>query len=213
MTIGRALLVVLAGCLIWIAVDQARLVSPTTETESAFLKTYTPNKVTDRFKVPTFSEESTVTSGGAGRGFATHGEEFELTLVINTGDWVALMQALRDDIAFRLAAQSGEIVEESGTAVDGFKIKYAVGKSEGRVAVEQLKSVPASSLGDVGPGPDNVTVSLHISINEKWFKEVKAKRKRTSSYDPRFEGAKLPNGVFRRVQAALLPNGVVGSEG
>ncbi len=66
MTIARVLLIVLPCCLIWIAVDQARLVSPTTENESAF--TYTPNKVIDRFKVAAFSEESTVTSGGAGRG-------------------------------------------------------------------------------------------------------------------------------------------------
>jgi hypothetical protein len=206
MTIARALLIVLAGGLIWIAVDQARLVSPTTETESVFLKTYTPNKVIDRFKVAAFSEELTVASGGAGRGFATHEEDFEPTLVINTVDWVALMQALRDDIASRLAAKNGEIVAVSGTAVDGFKIKYAVGKSEGTVAVAPLKSVAPSSLGGVGSGPDKVTVSLHISINEKWFKaEGKAKGKRTSSYDLGFEGAKLPNGMFRRVQAAWLP--------
>ena len=100
--------------------------------------------------------------------------------MINTGDRVALMQRLRDDIDSRLAAQSGEIVEESGTAVEGFKIKHAVGKSEGTVAVEPVKSV-ASSMGGVGSGLDKVTVSLHISINEKWFKaERKAKRKRTS---------------------------------
>jgi hypothetical protein len=42
---------------ICIAVDQARLVPPTTETESAFLKTYTPSAVIDRFKVAAFSED------------------------------------------------------------------------------------------------------------------------------------------------------------
>jgi hypothetical protein len=182
MTVVRALLIVLAGCLIWITVDQARLASPTPETESAFLKTYTPNKVIDRYKVAEFSEQSSVASGGAGRGFATHEEDFEPTLVINTGDWVALMQALRDDIDSRLAAQSVEIVEESGNAVDGFNIKYAVGKSEGTVAVEPLKSVAGSSLAGAGSGPDRVTVSLRIRIDEKWFKaDGKAKSKKTSS--------------------------------
>lgn len=170
MTIARALLILLAGCFIWIAVDQARLVSPTPETESAFLKAYTPNKVIDQFKVAEYSERATGTSGGAGRGFATHEEDFEPTFVINTRDWVALMQALRDDIASRLAAQSCEIVEESGNAADGFNIKYAVGKSEGTVAVEPLRSVAASSLASVGSGPDKVTVSLRIRIKEKWFK-------------------------------------------
>jgi hypothetical protein len=166
--------------LVWIAVDQARLVSPTSETGSAFLKTYSPNKVIDRSKVVAFSEQLSVTSGGACCGCATHPEEFEPTLVINTGDRVALMQGLRDDIDSRLAVQSGEIVEKSGTAVEGFKIKYAVGKSEGTVAVEPVKSV-ASSMEGVGSSLDKVAVSLHISINDKWFKaERKAKRKRTS---------------------------------
>jgi hypothetical protein len=182
MTIARALLLLLAGCLTWIAVDQVRLVSPTPDTESAFLKTYTPNKVIDRFKVSGFSEQSTGTSGGASHGFATHEEDFEPTLVINTGDWVALMRALRDDIALRLAAQNAKIVEETGNAVDGFKIKYAVGKSEGAADVGPLKSMAASSLGGLGSGPDKATVSLRIHIIEKWFKaEDPAKRKRTSS--------------------------------
>jgi hypothetical protein len=138
MTFARALLIVLAGCLIWIAVDHARLVSPTIENESAFLKTYTPAKVIARFKSAEFSQQSVGTSGGAGRGFATHEEDFEPTLVINAGDWVALMQALRDDIASRLVAQGGEIVKESGNPVEGFQIEYAVGKSQGTVAVDPL---------------------------------------------------------------------------
>jgi len=58
---------------------------------NAFLKTYSPNKVINRFKVVAFSEQLSVTSDGAGRGFATHAEEFEPTLVIDTEDWVALM--------------------------------------------------------------------------------------------------------------------------
>ena len=153
MTIARGLLIVFASCLIWIAVDQTQLVSATPETQSAFLKVYSPNKVIDRFKAAEFSEESTETSAGAGRGFATHGEDFEPTLVINVGDGVALMQALRDDIASGLIEQSGEIVEESGSPVDGFQIKYAIGKSHGRVTVEPLKSMAASSLGGVGSAP------------------------------------------------------------
>jgi len=182
MSIARASLIVLAGCFFWIAVDQARLVSPTRENESAFLKTYTPNKVIDRFKAAEYSEQLSGASGGAGRGFATHAEDFEPTLVINTKDWVAVMQALRDDIASRLAAQSGEIVEESGSPVDGFQIKYAIGNSQGTVAVEPLRSVAASSLAGMGPAPDKVTINLRIRINEKWFQaQGQAERKRTSS--------------------------------
>jgi hypothetical protein len=182
MIIARALLVVLVACFIWIAVDQARLVPPTPETESAFLKAYTPDNVIDRFKADRFSEQLTEASGGAGRGFATHAQGFEPTLVINSGDWVALMQAVRDDITSRLAAQGGQIVQESGNAIEGFTIKYALGKSKGTVAVEPLKSVAASSLGGSNSGPDKITVSLRIRINEKWFQaEVQSQRRRDSS--------------------------------
>lgn len=89
------------------------------------------------------------------------------------------MQAVRDDIASRLAAQGGQIVEESGNAIEGFTIKYALAKSRGTVAVEPLKRVAASSLGSVSSGPDKITVSLRIRINEKWFQaEVQSQRRR-----------------------------------
>jgi hypothetical protein len=175
MTITRVLLIVLAACLIgvaacvvWVTVDQANLVFPAPENESAFLKTYTPNPVIDRFKAAEFSQQSTGSSSGAGWGFATHEANFEPTVVIKTGDWVALMQAFRDDIASRLVARTGEIVEESGNPADGFQIKYAVGNSQGTVIIEPLTSLAASYPGVGGTGPGKVTVNLHIRLKEKW---------------------------------------------
>jgi hypothetical protein len=175
MTISRVLLIVLAACLVviaafvvWVSVDQANLVSPALENESAFLKTYTPNGVIDRFKAAEFSQQSTESSGEAGRGFAAHEVGFEPTVVIKTADWVAMMQAFRDDVASRLAAQSGEIVEESGNPADGFQIKYIVGSSQGTVTLEPAKIIAASYPGAGGTGPDKVTVNLHIRLKEKW---------------------------------------------
>jgi hypothetical protein len=184
MKFAIALLILLAGCLVWVAVENGRLVSPSLENESAFLKTYTPADVITRFKAAEFSQQSVGTSAGAGSGFATHEADFEPTLVINAGDWVGLMQAVRDDIASRLIAQGGEIVEESGGAVDGFQIRYAVGKSQGTVAVEPLRGVAASSLPGTGSAPGKVTVNFRIRINETWFEaERQATSKRTSSYE------------------------------
>lgn len=173
MIISRAsllLLFLVSGCLIWLALSQPRLVSPTPETESAFLKTYTPNKVIDRFKAAGFSEESVGTSSGADRGFAAHEKDFEPTLVIHTTDSVALVQALRDDFTSSLVAQGGQVVALSGNPVDGFTIKYALGKSEGTFDVGPLRSLPASSLQAGESGSGKVTVSLRIRIAEKWFK-------------------------------------------
>ncbi len=170
MTLPRVLLIVLfVTCLIWFAVGHHQLVSPSPDNESSFLKTYTPAKVLDRFKAAPFSEQSVGSSSGAQREFATHQADFEPTLVIKTGDWAALMQALRDDVAARLTALKCQIVEESGNPADGFKIKYAIGKSEGTVILDPVRSAP-NSLPSAAPGPDQSAVKLRIQIHEKWFK-------------------------------------------
>jgi hypothetical protein len=165
-----ALLALLGGYLIWMAVEQAQLVSPTPETESAFLKTYTPRNVIERFKRAQYSQMSSGTSGAADRGFATHQSEFEPTFVIDPKDWVALEQALRDDIISRLTDAGAEIVADSGDAVNGFQIRYALGKSQGAVAVEPVKMVPPANLAIQETGPDKITVSLHLRIYEKWYR-------------------------------------------
>ena len=171
MKIVTAFLIALAGCMVWIVVVNARLVSPRPENGSRFLKSYTPKQVIDRFKAAEFSEVATGTSGGAGNGFATHTADFEPTLVIETKNWVALVQAVRDDITSTLIAQNARIMKESGNPVDGFTIKYAIGKSEGNVHVEPLKSMASSPQFDAaGAGANKVTVRFRIHIDEKWFK-------------------------------------------
>lgn len=170
MTLPRVLLILLLfGCFTWFVVDHHQLVSPSSDNESAFLKTYTPANVIDRFKAAPFSEQSVGSSSGAEREFATHEADFEPILVIKTGDWVALMQALRDDVTSRLAVLRCQIVEESGNPADGFKIRYAIGKSQGTVILEPVRSAP-NSLPSAAPGPDQSAVKLRIQINEKWFK-------------------------------------------
>jgi len=158
------------GYLVWIAIYQARLVPPTPETESVFLRTYTPNPVLDRFKADNVAQLSSGSGDGAEIGFATHDREFKPIVVIHTADWVALMQALRDDIVSRLATQGAEIVEQSGSAVDGYTMRYTVGKSQGTIMMGPLKNKPDFLLANTGPGSDHIAVSLRILIHEKWIK-------------------------------------------
>jgi hypothetical protein len=168
--IVAAPLIALSACLIWIAVANSRLVSPKPENESVFLKTYTPKRVIDGFKAEAFSEMASGTSGEAGRGFATHAADFEPTFVIQTKDWVAVVQALRDDIASTLTTQNAQILGESGNPIDGFQIRYAVGKSEGRVWVEPVKTLATSlPFATAQSGSAKVTVHLRIHIDEKWL--------------------------------------------
>jgi len=177
MKIVRVLIFVVAGC--WVcgavafAVTQFRQVYPTAENKSAFLKSYAPNIVLDKFKSNAAnSEVAWQASDGAGMGFASHMASYEPTLVIKSSDWVALMEAMRDDIVSRLTAQQAEIEEEACNAADGFKIKYTMGKTEGTVSVDPIKTTdpfvqPAKGAGS---GSGEMTVRLRIQIHEKWFK-------------------------------------------
>jgi hypothetical protein len=165
----------------WVALDQTRLVYSTSENESVFFTTYSPKGVIDRFKAADFSQQAAMTSGGAGREFATHEEDFEPTVVINAQDWVALMQALRDDIDSRLKTEHGEVIAESGNKEDGFKIEYVMGNTEGSVEAKPLESVPSATLAADGSGPGKITVSLTIQIHEKWFRSERQGRSKKAA--------------------------------
>ena len=177
MKIVRVIIFVLAGCWVCAAVaigaGYFRQVYPTAENKSAFLKAYTPNSVLDKFKSSAANYEvASEASDGADTGFATHMVGFEPTLAIKSSDWVALMEAMREDIVSRLTAQHAEVEEEACNAADGFKIKYAMGKTEGTVSVDPVKTTDTfvQPGKGAGSGSDEMTVRLRIQIREKWFK-------------------------------------------
>jgi hypothetical protein len=181
MKLAIVLPVIAAAGLAWVALDQTRLVYSTPENESAFLRTYSPKTVTDRFKAAPFAQEAALTSGGAGRDFATHEEDFEPTLVINAQDWGALMLALRDDVTSRLRSENGQIVNQSGNGPDGFQIDYAIGNSEGTIKAEPLENVPAATLAIDGSSAGTATVSLRIRIHEKWYRSERQNKNKKNA--------------------------------
>jgi len=167
---GILLLIVLLGFAL--LVNQRLYVFPSPETESTFLKNYTPDRVIGQFLCDGCSSEKLSTvSSGAGREFASHERWFEPRLTIRAQDWMPMMTALDDDIASHLARQGAKILNRSGDPRDGFRTQYTVGNTFGDVVVEPLKLVDAASLAARSTlSPGEVTVSLRIAIHEKWFK-------------------------------------------
>lgn len=172
MKIVRVLVGVLTGCSICgavaLGVEQYRIVYPTAENKSAFLKTYTPDSVVEKFKVDATGSEAWEASDGAETGFATHMVGYEPTVAIRASDWTALMQAVKEDIDSRLTLEAAEIVSECGNAQDGFKIEYVLGNSEGTVTVDPIHSV-AREAG-MANGAGTAQVRFKIQIREKWFR-------------------------------------------
>lgn len=161
------LLACVAGALaLW---NYDRLFYPTPETESSFLRNYTPEQVIDRFREPNQSFSSTHgRDGAAGRVFVRHGADFEFHVVLRPEKWTPLMNTLRDDVLQQLAANGAEVLSQTGNPRAGFHFQYRVNRSLGSltispVAIDRLVRRNQS----LAEGMTDVTVT--IEQTERWF--------------------------------------------
>ncbi len=160
------LLTVVAVPLIW---DRVHTFYPTPETESAFLKNYTPTKVLDRFQ-----EEGGSYLGGrtaaAGHDCVTRAATFDGYFALRSEKWMPLMDALRDDVAAQLVGTGARILSQGGDARAGFHFDYKLGKTVGSVTISPFALAPTSFTHRRMPLPNGV-VDAHTSIEvaEKWF--------------------------------------------
>lgn len=167
---GRsALLLYLCGlAAIWAVWNQLHTLDPTPETESAFLKNYTPQRVIEGFQCDLLSSNSGSTHA-AGREFVTHTAGFEYFFAIRSQNWTPLMNALRDDVEAQLVGNGAQILSQSGDPRDGFHFDYKLGKSLGSLKISPLAiSSPNPHRG--APLPEGtVDVTARIELAEKWF--------------------------------------------
>ena len=141
---------------------------PTPETESAFLKSYTPQPVIDQFREHKASSSGRQSDGGAGHKFVTHHAGFEYRVVMRRENWVPLMAALQKDVLEQLAANDAEVVGQSGNWQDGFRIEYRIDHSIGSLTISPvtLNSRVRRNM-PLPEGMEDVTVK--IEQTEKWF--------------------------------------------
>lgn len=148
--------------------DHAFTYYPTPETESAFLKSYTPKLVIDQFREEKGSSSSGHMSAGAGRKFVTHEEGFEFHIVMRRENWLPLMNALQQDVLEQLGANNAEVVSQSGDWQDGFHFEYRVDHAAGSLTIAPI--APNSRIWRNKPLPEGMEgVTVKIEQTEKWF--------------------------------------------
>ena len=148
-----------------------RLYYPTPETESAFLKSYTPEHVIDHFRekepVENFSHEQDV-SDGAGRTSVTHERGFQFHPVLRREKWIPLMNALGADALQQLANNGAEVLSQGGNPHDGFRFDYRINQSIGSLRILPLATDTLLRRNISLPeGLEDVTVK--IEQTEQWF--------------------------------------------
>ena len=160
-------------------IDQHRLVYPTPERQSTFLRTYNPQTTIKEF----LGSRPVPTSGGAdgsegGNGAATYNKMFEAQFPLRPDDRQALTNALAQQIVADLRDSGGSIVEQRGNDADGFTFKYVEGKSTGTVTLKPLRKLDEDELASLNPvgskslpwwvNPGEVPVEFTVSVKETW---------------------------------------------
>lgn len=173
--IALSVRVLTVGWLIWDRVHtfSSAPFSPTPETESAFLKNYTPKNVLKRFNDGQASY-SDGTTAGAGYESVTHTARFDGDFALCSEKFMPLMDALKDDVATQLVGNGARILSQVGEAPAGFHFDYKVGKTVGSLTISPLQ-LTSLLLGRTMPQP-NCMVGVHTSIEvaEKWFPTSRA---------------------------------------
>ena len=159
------ILLLTAGWRTW---DSVHTYPATPETESAFLKNYSPENVLKRF-----NDGQASYSGGkgaaAGYDSVTHMANFEGDFALCSEKFMPLMDDLRDDVAAQLVGNGAQILNEIGVAEAGFRFDYKLGKTLGSVTIAPLQLHP--DLGSrKNPRPNcMVDIQTRIDVSEKWL--------------------------------------------
>jgi len=167
------LLLVCAYVVVGVGIDSWRhlhLVYASPETESAFLKSYNPEQVIDRFIENLPHSYAHDMSTGTGREFAPRQGGFQFYVVMRREEWIPLMDALKDDVQQRLTNSGAEVLSVSGDSGAGFHFDYKISKSVGSLTISPIVNTwppVADRKFRLPEAMEDVTVK--IQQTEKWF--------------------------------------------
>jgi hypothetical protein len=161
------LLLMVSGAFIW---DNSHLLHATPETESAFLKSYTPQHVIEQFQCNERGSGGTAkgNSAGASKAFVTHEVSFRSFFPMRSDKLLPLTIAVNDDVVALLNLTGAQILSRSGDARTGFRYDYKLGRSLGTVNISPVSL--DSRIHRAMPLPKQmVDVETKVELAEKWY--------------------------------------------
>lgn len=145
------------------------MVYPTVETQSSFLKNYSPADVIARYDAHQGTSLGDGLSSDAGHGFASHVRTLDFYFATRTENAPVIPKALCDDSVLALQGNRMRVINEVPTPEGGYRIRYVGGKTEGTVTVAPVAANDAIRRRMPLP-PDKRDVKAEIRIEEKWVK-------------------------------------------
>ena len=150
--------------------ESSRLLYPTPDTESAFLKNYSPEAAIKPFLSDFGWSSSGGHDGGSGHDYVTHRGRFELHGVMRPEMFVPLQRALINDVPLQLRAYGAQIIVEKDSPLGVHSVDYQLGKSIGRVMILPVTTGPSDVTRHAVPLPAGVVdAMIRIRQSELWF--------------------------------------------
>lgn len=163
---------ILLACIVGSVACNLGVYNATPETESAFLKSYTPEHAIERFCEQEGSSHTRNFGASAGR-IVRHDAGFEFHVVLRRENWMPLMNTLRNDVLQQLSSSGAEVLSQNGNSQDGFYFDYKVDRSIGALRI--LPIATNSQVQRNMPLPQGMEdVTLKIEQTEKWFPKKSA---------------------------------------
>jgi len=160
------LMIIAVAC--WMMWESSHQLYVTPETESAFLKSYTPQRVIERFQCNESSSHADGRGGGAGKDFVTRQASFHWSFAMGSDKLLPLMTALNDDLAAQLSLNGAQILSRTGNARTGFHYDYRLGRSIGSVTISTVSL--DSGIHRAMPLPKSmVDVATQVELAEKRY--------------------------------------------
>ena len=161
-------IVVLSLMILRVMIAKADVTHPGPETESAFLRAFTPENA--------FTPGTPLWLGfsgpdSAGRGCAFHEREFRSWFAIPSANAFLAMTAVQRDLEARLRLTGSQIVAEKVDPREGFEFEYQAANTKGFIHVDPLVTQdPASAAGKAAFQLGQIAVNLNIRISETWYR-------------------------------------------
>lgn len=143
---------------------------PTQESESYFLRNYTPEHVVTSFSEGQSSSHAVHMTGSAGREYVSHEGGLEFYVALRQENRIPLMNGLRDYTVQELARYGAIVHRQSGDPLNGFHFDYEIGKTLGSLTILPVEINPS---GPIHRGPSLPAgmedVCVRFEQVERWF--------------------------------------------
>ena len=163
------LLIVAFTVVTFLVFNHERLIYPTPESESTFLRNYSPENTVKSFQLNGSSGFTHHSGAGAGREYVTRTAGFDLYFVSRTDLFTPLQEALKDDASDQLRKYDAAIMMQGFDPEGKYYFYYKLGKSVGSLKIYPVTAFSGYAHPKMPLAAGLLYTRARIEQRELWY--------------------------------------------